>query len=74
MKNKKQEATCVLSKIYPSPRLEDEIIQILEDTLEKEHMSVVKVKYSYVFKFKEIRLAFICGAGLQAFQKLICWY
>jgi len=68
MKNKKQEATCVLSKICPSPRLEDEI-QILEDTLEKEDMSVVKVKYSDVFKSKEIRLAFICGAGLQAFQQ-----
>uniref|UniRef100_A0A1S2Z8X1 Inositol transporter 1-like n=2 Tax=Cicer arietinum TaxID=3827 RepID=A0A1S2Z8X1_CICAR len=68
MKNRKEEATLVLSKIYSSPRLEDEI-QILEDNLEKESKRQVKVQYTDVFKFKEIRLAFICGAGLQAFQQ-----
>nr|XP_029151644.1 inositol transporter 1-like [Arachis hypogaea] len=69
-KNRKEEATTVLSKIYPSPRLEDEIA-ILEDHLEQESKNKVKVKFSDVFKLKEIRLAFICGAGLQAFQQFV---
>lgn len=68
MQDKKEEATRVLSKIYPSPRLEDEI-EILEDHLEKERATQVKVKYSDVFTSKEIRSAFICGAGLQLFQQ-----
>lgn len=58
----------MLSKIYSSPRLEDEI-EILEDHLEQERKSEVKVKYSDVFRMKEIRMAFTCGAGLQAFQQ-----
>ncbi|QHO27837.1 Inositol transporter [Arachis hypogaea] len=66
--NKKEAAANVLSKIYPSPRLEDEI-EILEFHLEKEQKNKVKVNYSDVFKLKEIRVAFICGAGLQAFQQ-----
>ncbi|KAK2405725.1 inositol transporter [Trifolium repens] len=68
MKNRKEEATRVLAKIYESPRLEDEI-QLLEDNFEKERKSMVKVQYSDVFKHKEIRMAFICGGGLQAFQQ-----
>ncbi|KAL4364958.1 hypothetical protein AHAS_Ahas07G0058100 [Arachis hypogaea] len=67
-KNKKEAAANVLSKIYPLPRLEDEI-EILEFHLEKEQKNKVKVNYSDVFKLKEIRVAFICGAGLQAFQQ-----
>ncbi|XP_025664591.1 inositol transporter 1-like [Arachis hypogaea] len=50
--------------------LEDEI-EILEFHLEKEQKNKVKVNYSYVFKLKDIRVAFICGAGLQAFQQFI---
>ncbi|QHO50848.1 Inositol transporter [Arachis hypogaea] len=69
LKNRKEEATNVLSKIYPSPRLEDEI-EILEAHIKQEQRDKVKVKYSDVFKLKEIRFAFICGAGLQAFQQL----
>ncbi|MED6110707.1 Integrin alpha chain-like protein (Alpha-int1) [Stylosanthes scabra] len=68
-KNRKEAAANVMSKIYPSPRLEDEI-EILESHLAKEQENSVKVKYSDVFKLKEIRVAFICGAGLQAFQQL----
>jgi len=60
----------VLSKIYSSPRLEDEIA-ILEELLEQELKSEVKVKYSDVFTKKEIRSAFICGAGLQALQQFV---
>ncbi|KAL1314790.1 hypothetical protein AAHE18_16G215200 [Arachis hypogaea] len=69
LKNRKEEATNVLSRIYPSPRLEDEI-DILEAHMEQEQKDKVKVKYSDVFKLKEIRVAFICGARLQAFQQL----
>ncbi|QHO21390.1 inositol transporter 1-like [Arachis hypogaea] len=69
LKNRKEEATNVLSKIYSSPRLEDEI-EILETHMKQEQRDKVKVKYSDVFKLKEIRVAFICGAGLQAFQQL----
>ena len=58
----------MLSKIYSSPRLEDEI-EILEAHFEQERKNEVKVKYSDVFKLKEVRIAFICGAGLQAFQQ-----
>ncbi|KAK7270045.1 hypothetical protein RIF29_22920 [Crotalaria pallida] len=68
LKNKKEESIRVLSKIYSSPRLEDEI-EILESHMEKESASMVKVKYSDVFRLKEIRSAFIVGAGLQAFQQ-----
>ncbi|KAI4345050.1 hypothetical protein L6164_012218 [Bauhinia variegata] len=68
MKNRKEEAAIVLSKIYPMPRLEDEI-KILEDHLEEESKNKREVTYRDVFTLKEIRLAFICGAGLQAFQQ-----
>ncbi|CAL0300438.1 unnamed protein product [Lupinus luteus] len=68
LQNKKDEAKNVLSKIYPSPRLEDEI-EILETHMEKEGASKVKVKYIDVFTSKEIRSAFIFEAGLQAFQQ-----
>ena len=68
LQNRKEEAVGVLSKIYSSPRLEDEIA-ILEELLEQERKSEVKVKYSDIFKKKEIRCAFICGGGLQAFQQ-----
>ncbi|QHN79267.1 Inositol transporter [Arachis hypogaea] len=41
-KNRKEKATTVLFKIYPSPRLEDEIA-ILEDHLEQESKNKVKM-------------------------------
>ncbi|XP_027364840.1 inositol transporter 1-like [Abrus precatorius] len=68
LKNKKEEAVRVLSKIHSSPRLEDEI-DILEELVKQESENKVKVKYSDVFRKKEIRVAFICGAGLQLFQQ-----
>ncbi|KAK7343228.1 hypothetical protein VNO77_11815 [Canavalia gladiata] len=68
LKNRKEEAISVLSKIYSPPRLQDEI-DILEELVVQESKSKVKVKYSDVFTKKEIRSAFICGAGLQAFQQ-----
>ncbi|RDY01409.1 Inositol transporter 1, partial [Mucuna pruriens] len=68
--NRKEEADRVLSKIYSSPRLEDKI-EILVELMEKELKKEVKVKYSYVFTMKEIRIAFICGARLQALQQFV---
>ncbi|EXB68669.1 putative inositol transporter 1 [Morus notabilis] len=68
IKDKKDEAVSVLSKIYDFPRLEDEI-DYLNSQLEEERQKKKDVSYWDVFKTKEIRLAFIAGAGLQAFQQ-----
>ncbi|KAL5543244.1 hypothetical protein UlMin_010954 [Ulmus minor] len=68
MKDKKSEAIAVLSKIYDIARLEDEI-DYLSSQLEEERQKKRDVRYLDVFKTKEIRLAFIAGAGLQAFQQ-----
>ncbi|OVA04606.1 Sugar/inositol transporter [Macleaya cordata] len=68
MKNEKSEAIAVLAKIYDPDRLEEEIEQ-LSVALEEETLSKSSVKYGDVFKSKEIRLAFLAGAGLQAFQQ-----
>ncbi|KAG4911363.1 hypothetical protein GLYMA_20G246500v4 [Glycine max] len=68
MKNRREEAILVLSKIYSSPRLEDEI-KILDDLLLQEPESKASVKYTDVFTNKEIRVAFTFGAGLQALQQ-----
>ncbi|KAF7837132.1 inositol transporter 1-like [Senna tora] len=68
MQNRKDEAVSVLSKIYDLDRLEDEVEYYcaqLEEELEKQS----NVRYMDVFKTKEIRLAFLAGAGLQAFQQ-----
>ncbi|KAG9142990.1 hypothetical protein Leryth_006261 [Lithospermum erythrorhizon] len=63
----KAKAVVVLSKIYDPLRLEDEINQLA--ALEEEHQRKKAVSYLDVFRIKEIRLAFIAGAGLQAFQQ-----
>ena len=60
----KSKAISVLSKIYDFPRLEDEI-DYLSSQLEEERRKVKNVSYLDVFKAKEIRLAFLAGAGLQ---------
>ncbi|XP_022861964.1 inositol transporter 1-like [Olea europaea var. sylvestris] len=68
LKKDKSKAIVVLSKIYDPYRLEEEINQ-LATTLEEERQRKSVVRYSDVFKVKEIRLAFFAGAGLQAFQQ-----
>ncbi|KAI4334720.1 hypothetical protein L6164_013432 [Bauhinia variegata] len=68
MQNKKDEAVSVLCKIYDLARLEDEIDYYcaqLEEDLQKQN----NLRYLDVFNTKEIRLAFLAGAGLQAFQQ-----
>ncbi|KAK4754477.1 hypothetical protein SAY87_002581 [Trapa incisa] len=67
-KNKKDEAVTVLAKIYTLDRLEDEI-EHFSAALEEERLKKNNVRYLDVFKSKEIRLAFLTGAGLQAFQQ-----
>ncbi|GFY81412.1 inositol transporter 1 [Actinidia rufa] len=55
-------------KFYDPCRLEEEIEQ-LSVALEEERQRKNSVGYWDVFKSKEIRLAFLAGAGLQAFQQ-----
>uniref|UniRef100_A0A6N2MP46 Major facilitator superfamily (MFS) profile domain-containing protein n=1 Tax=Salix viminalis TaxID=40686 RepID=A0A6N2MP46_SALVM len=68
MKNDKAKAIVILSKIYDIARLEDEI-ENLSVAEEEERQKRNDVKISDVFKSKEMRLAFLAGAGLQAFQQ-----
>ncbi|CAI9117286.1 OLC1v1018647C1 [Oldenlandia corymbosa var. corymbosa] len=68
LKKDKSEAISVLSKIYGPQRLEDEIDQ-LATTLVEESQRKSSVHFWDVFKSKEMRLAFLAGAGLQAFQQ-----
>ncbi|KAL1803020.1 hypothetical protein ACET3Z_031667 [Daucus carota] len=68
MKKSKAEAIVVLSKIYDPFRLEEEIDQ-LASTLKEEQLRKSAVSYWDVFVVKEVRLAFLAGAGLQAFQQ-----
>ncbi|CAL8992559.1 unnamed protein product [Prunus brigantina] len=68
MKDDKETAIAVMSKIYNLSRLEDEI-DYLTSQAEEEHHKKKDVSYWNVFKVKEIRLAFLAGAGLQAFQQ-----
>uniref|UniRef100_A0A5B7B2L1 Putative inositol transporter 1 n=2 Tax=Davidia involucrata TaxID=16924 RepID=A0A5B7B2L1_DAVIN len=68
MKKDKSDAIDVLSKIYGPYRLEEEIDQ-LSTALEEEKRRKNAVRYWDVFTLKEIRLAFLAGAGLQAFQQ-----
>ncbi|KAE8718352.1 putative inositol transporter 3 [Hibiscus syriacus] len=68
MKNEKDKAIAVLSKIYDIARLEDEVDH-LTVAEEEEHQRKKTVRYLDVFITKEIRLAFLAGAGLQAFQQ-----
>ncbi|XP_023739894.1 inositol transporter 1 isoform X2 [Lactuca sativa] len=62
------EAIAMLSKIYDPDRLQDELQQ-LSAALDEERRNRNSVRYRDVFKIKEIRLAFVAGAGLQAFQQ-----
>lgn len=67
MKKSKTDAIVVLSKIYDPYRLEEELDQ-LSAALEEEHHRKNAVSYWDVFRIKEIRLAFIAGAGLQVIK------
>ncbi|KAL3507132.1 hypothetical protein ACH5RR_032514 [Cinchona calisaya] len=69
LKKDKSNAIVVLSKIYDPHRLEEEIDQ-LATALEEETCKRNAVRYWDVFKSKEMRLAFLAGAGLQAFQQI----
>ncbi|CAK9153201.1 unnamed protein product [Ilex paraguariensis] len=69
MKKDKSEAIVVLSKIYDPYRLEEEIDQ-LATALEEECQRKNDVRYWDVFRSKEIRLAFLAGAGLQVIYRL----
>lgn len=60
----------MLSKIYDADRLEDEL-QKFSATLDEEPENKNSVRYRDVFKIKEIRLAFVAGAGLQVKTPLI---
>nr|KJB71889.1 hypothetical protein B456_011G145900 [Gossypium raimondii] len=68
VQNEKDKAIAVLSKIYDIARLEDEVDH-LSAALEEEQQRKHTVRYLDVFRTKEIRLAFLAGAGLQAFQQ-----
>ncbi|KAL4289418.1 hypothetical protein AHAS_Ahas19G0384200 [Arachis hypogaea] len=67
-KNRKNEAVDVLSKIYDFARLEDEV-DFLTAQSEQERQRRKNIRFTDVFKSKEIKLAFLVGAGLQAFQQ-----
>ncbi|KAK7272823.1 hypothetical protein RIF29_13863 [Crotalaria pallida] len=68
IKNRKNEAVDVISKIYDLARLEDEI-DFLTAESEQERQRRNNVKMLDVFKSKEIFLAFLVGGGLLAFQQ-----
>ncbi|KAB2622953.1 inositol transporter 1-like [Pyrus ussuriensis x Pyrus communis] len=68
LKNDKDKAIDVMSKIYDVGRLQDEI-DYLSSQAEEEQRKKKSVSYLNVFRSKEIRLAFLAGAGLQAFQQ-----
>ncbi|XP_010524141.1 PREDICTED: inositol transporter 1 [Tarenaya hassleriana] len=68
MKDRKSEAIQTLARIYDIARLEDEIDH-LSASIEEEQLKKNTVSYLDVFRKKEIRLAFLAGAGLQAFQQ-----
>lgn len=61
--NEKAKAIEVLAKIYDSDHLEDEIDQLTVAS-ENDYQSK-NIRFWDVFKSKEIRLAFLAGAGLQ---------
>nr|KAJ0208189.1 hypothetical protein LSAT_V11C500272710 [Lactuca sativa] len=63
------EAIDMLSKIYDADRLEDEL-QKFSAALDEEPRNRNSVRYHDVFKIKEIRLAFVAGAGLQFIKML----
>lgn len=67
MQNRRNEAVSVLTKIYNYERLEDEV-DYLTNLAEQESQKRKQIKYTDVFKSKEIRAAFFVGAGLQVFE------
>lgn len=68
MKKDRSEAILVLSKIYDPHRLEKEIDQLAAALCEEQQKSN-NVSYIDVLKLKELRLAFLAGASMQAFQQ-----
>ncbi|GAU12069.1 hypothetical protein TSUD_00350 [Trifolium subterraneum] len=68
MKNRKNEAVDVISNIYDLARLEDEIDFLTAEAEQDRHKNK-NVKFGDVFQSKEIRLAFMVGAGLMVFQQ-----
>ncbi|KAL1336731.1 hypothetical protein AAHE18_10G083300 [Arachis hypogaea] len=68
IKNRKNEAVDVLSKIYDLARLEDEV-DFLTAQSEQDRQKRNNVKFWHVFRSKEIRLAFLVGGGLLFFQQ-----
>ncbi|XP_068661413.1 inositol transporter 1-like [Aristolochia californica] len=68
LKGDKSKAVAVLAKIFEPDRLEEEVDQ-LSVIAEEEFHSKKRLRFWDVFKIKEIRLAFLAGAGLQAFQQ-----
>ena len=64
LQDDKEKAITVLSKIYEVSRLEDEI-EYLSSQAEEERHKKKDVSYWQVYRSKEIRLAFLVGAGLQ---------
>ncbi|CAL0309591.1 unnamed protein product [Lupinus luteus] len=68
IKNRKNEAVDVISKIYDLSRLEDEI-DFLTAESEQERQRRNNIRMMDVFKSKEIFLAFLVGGGLLAFQQ-----
>lgn len=63
VQNRKNEAVDVLSKIYDVARLEDEV-DFLTAQSEQDRQKRSNVRFTDVFKSKEIRLAFLVGGGL----------
>lgn len=70
VQNRKEEAVDILSKIYDFARLEDEV-DFLTTQSEQERQKRKNIKLGDVFKSKEIKLAFLVGAGLQVKYILI---
>ncbi|WJX80529.1 Integrin alpha chain-like protein (Alpha-int1) [Trifolium repens] len=70
LKNRKNEAVDVISKIYDLSRLEDEI-DFLTAQSEQERQRRSTIKFWHVFRSKETRLAFLVGGGLLAFQQFV---
>ncbi|XP_058102381.1 inositol transporter 1-like [Magnolia sinica] len=68
LKKDKSEAIKVLEKIYSPIRLEEELDQL--SVASEEEAQSRNIRYLDVFKTKEIRIAFLAGAGLQLFQQL----
>ncbi|XP_042484790.1 inositol transporter 1-like isoform X2 [Macadamia integrifolia] len=69
LKNERSKAINVLSKIYDPNRLEEEVGLLTMASEQDIFQSKSSGRYRDVFKTKEIRIAFLAGAGLQAFQQ-----